>query len=270
MAKRRQGIGSALCGAAGLLAPGIGAAQDMIGLANGAAADAPDQAPALAWMSLVLVCVVLATLAFRWRHRALHQRIRDLEGLVDERTQAIARREEELARLAYFDPLTGLPNQRMFREQLRRLIAGRRRGQGGFTMLLIELDGFREIQAAFGAAVGDALLSALGEQLRGLLRGNDTAARLGGNEFAVLLGQTTEPAAIESACARIVAKLGEPLLVAGHQLNVGASVGVVPCPTGDASPDELWRAADGALNEAKQAGPSTWRWGTAESYTFTA
>ena len=252
-------------GAAGCLAPGACAAAVPIAVP----ADGPP-AQLLAWVAALAIWVALAVLADRWRHRALQRRIGDLEEQLARQTQTVLRREEELARLAYFDPLTGLPNQRMFREHLRRLVAGQRRGQGGFTLLLIELEGFRQVNTSLGSAVGDALLAAVAEQLRGLLRGQDVAARLNGEEFAVLLPQTTEPAAVESACARIVARLGEPLSVAGHHIKVAASVGVVPCPTGDASPDELWRAADSALVKAKEAGPSTWRWGNAESYTFTA
>jgi diguanylate cyclase (GGDEF)-like protein len=194
----------------------------------------------------------------------------ELERLITDRTAELRRSQEQLEQMAYFDSLTGLPNRRMFNEHLRRLIAGRQRGQGGFALLLIDLDGFKPINDTYGHAIGDALLVAIANQLRTLVRDTDLAARLGGDEFAVLLAQTTELSAIESTCARIVTKLGEPLIVAGRSLKIGASIGIVGCPPDGASPDELYRAADTALYQAKQAGRSTWRWGSADTYTFTA
>jgi diguanylate cyclase (GGDEF)-like protein len=213
-------------------------------------------------LALVVGLVQLRTLMLRRRQG-------ELERLVAERTAELRRSQEQLEQLAYFDALTGLPNRRMFNEHLRRLIATQHRGQGGFALLLIDLDGFKPVNDTLGHAVGDALLASIAAQLRTLVRGTDLAARLGGDEFAVLLSQTTDLVSIESTCARIVTKLGEPLVVLGHSVKVGASVGIVPCPNGGATADELYRAADSALYEAKQAGRSTWRWGRAESYTFT-
>jgi diguanylate cyclase (GGDEF)-like protein len=199
----------------------------------------------------------------------LRRRQRELERLVAERTAALQHSQQQLEQMAYFDMLTGLPNRRMFNEQLRRLLAGQQRGQGGFALLLIDLDGFKQVNDTLGHAVGDALLVAIAAQLRQLVRETDLAARLGGDEFAVLLANSTDISAIESSCARIVTKIGEPMVVAGHSVRVGASIGIVPCPARGASADELFRAADSALYQAKQAGRSTWRWGTAEAYSFT-
>lgn len=200
----------------------------------------------------------------------LRKRQGELERLIADRTAELRRSQEQLEQLAYLDPLTGLPNRRAFSEQLRRMIAARQRGQGSFVLLLIDLDGFKPINDTYGHAIGDELLVAIAAQLRTLVRETDMAARLGGDEFAVLLSQPADLHAIESTCARIVTKLGEPVLVAGHSLRVGASIGIVPCPDSGSSPDDLYRAADGALYEAKEAGRCTWRWGKADSYTFTA
>ncbi len=220
-------------------------------------------------LALLLLLALIGSLV-QLRTLFLCRRQGELERLIAERTAELRRSQEQLEQMAYFDSLTGLPNRRMFNEHLRRLISARQRGQGGFALLLIDLDGFKPINDTHGHAVGDALLAAIAGQLRTLVRDTDLAARLGGDEFAVLLGQTTETSAIESTCARIVTKIGEPLIVAGHSVKIGASIGIVPCPQDGASPDELYRAADIALYEAKQAGRGTWRWGKAEAYTFTA
>jgi diguanylate cyclase (GGDEF)-like protein len=214
-------------------------------------------------LGLVIGLVQLRTLFLRKRQV-------ELERLIAERTAELRRSQEQLEQMAYFDSLTGLPNRRMFSEQLRRLIAARARGQGGFALLLIDLDGFKPINDTYGHVVGDALLVAIAGHLRTLVRDTDLAARLGGDEFAVLLSQTTEPSALESTCARIVTKLSEPLIVAGRSLKVGASIGIVPCPHEGITADELYRAADSALYQAKQAGRNTWRWGKADAYTFDA
>lgn len=215
----------------------------------------------LALVGLVGGVVQLRTVVLRRRQV-------ELERLVAERTAALQDSQAQLEQMAYFDLLTGLPNRRMFNEQIRRLLASQARGQGEFALLLIDLDGFKPINDTLGHAVGDALLAAIADQLRVLVRETDMAARLGGDEFAVLLTNPGDRAAIESTCARIVTKLGEPLVVAGHSVRVGASIGIVPCPDGGISPDELYRAADTALYQAKQAGRSTWRWGKTEAYSF--
>lgn len=217
---------------------------------------------------LIVLGLIAGAINLRTVYLRRHQV--ELERLIAERTAELRRSQEQLEQMAYFDSLTGLPNRRMFNEHLRRMIASRQRGQGGFALLLIDLDGFKPINDTYGHAIGDALLVAIAGQLRILVRDTDLAARLGGDEFAVLLSQTTELSAIESTCARIVTKLGEPLIVAGRSVKIGASIGIVACPQDGASPDELYRAADTALYQAKQAGRSTWRWGSADTYTFTA
>ncbi|MFI4982524.1 MAG: diguanylate cyclase domain-containing protein [Nevskiales bacterium] len=220
-------------------------------------------------LALLLLFALIAALV-QLRTLVLRKRQRELERVVAERTAELSQSQEQLEQMAYFDTLTGLPNRRMFNEQLRRLIAAHQRGHGNFALLLIDLDGFKPVNDSLGHAVGDALLVAIAGQLRTLVRETDLAARLGGDEFAILLAQTGDMRSVESTCARIVTKLGEPLIVSGHSVKVGASIGIVPCPTDGASPDELYLAADTALYEAKQAGRNTWRWGKAETYTFTA
>lgn len=208
--------------------------------------------------------------ATRWLDRRRRQRERDLEEMVALRTAELERSREQLESLAYLDPLTNLPNRRQFKAQLRRLLHEQKQGEGQFAMLLIKLDALRHINEIHGHTVGDAALHAVGELLAATVRDTDVACHLSGNEFAILLGKVADSRTIDTICARVMSRLHEPLLVCGNQVQLDAHVGVVPCLEGTANPDDVLNAADNALKEARGTGTNTWRWGVADSFTFTA
>jgi len=218
-------------------------------------------------LALIAGLVQMRLVVLHRRQRDLKTRQVELEKLVTERTAELRRSQEYLEKMAYFDTLTGLPNRRMFNDQLRRTVASHVRGQVDFALLLIDLDGFKTVNDTFGHDAGDALLMAIGEHLTGSIRETDLAARLGGDEFGVLLSQPGSREEIEATCQRIIRKLGEPLYVAGKVVRVGASAGIVTGTDDGATPDELYKAADTALYEAKKAGRNTFRWGRVEART---
>jgi diguanylate cyclase (GGDEF)-like protein len=202
----------------------------------------------------------------------LRQRQRELQRLVAERTAELERRgvelrrsQEQLEQMAYFDSLTGLPNRRMFNDEMRRLIARSQRGQGDFALLLVDLDGFKQVNDVDGHDAGDALLVAVAERLKLLVRETDRVARLGGDEFAVLLSHSDADGGIDATCTRMLASLGEPLPMDGRTIQATASIGVAVCPQEGTSADGLYKSADLALYEAKRAGRNTWRWRLRES-----
>jgi diguanylate cyclase (GGDEF)-like protein len=209
--------------------------------------------------------VHLRTLYLRRRQRELQRLVAERTAELERRTRELRRSQEQLEQMAYFDSLTSLPNRRMFNDELRRLVAQSTRGQGDFALLLVDLDGFKQINDMRGHDVGDHLLATMAQRLAGLMRESDRVARLGGDEFAVLLAQPCSPEAIESACARLLAKLSEPLDLDGTPLQVSASIGVAVCPGEGKSPGALYKAADQALYEAKRAGRNTWRRITSEA-----
>ena len=160
------------------------------------------------------------------------------------------RREDERGFEADHDELTGLLNRRGFFACLRETIAGR---DARVAVLLLDLDGFKEINDTLGHASGDALLRQIGARLRGALRERDEIARLGGDEFAVLVdAPRTKTGDVGEIGRRIRDLLKAPFEVAGLSLQVRASVGVAVFPEHGTTADELLRLADIAMYQAKQ------------------
>lgn len=203
--------------------------------------------------------VHLRTLFLRRRQRELQRLVAERTAELERRTQELRRSQEQLERMAYFDPLTGLANRRMFNDELRRMVAQSARGQGDFALLLLDLDHFKQINDQRGHDVGDSLLVAMAERLASHMREADRVARLGGDEFAVLLAQPCTAEAIEAACTRLLSHVDQPLFLAGESVRISASIGVAICAQQGNSPGALYKAADLALYEAKRAGRNTWR-----------
>jgi diguanylate cyclase (GGDEF)-like protein len=211
--------------------------------------------------ALLLVGLVqLRTLYLRRRQRELQRLVAERTAELEHRGLELRRSQEQLEQMAYFDSLTGLPNRRMFNDELRRLIARSLRAQGDFALLLVDLDGFKQVNDVDGHDAGDALLVAVAERLKSLIRETDSVARLGGDEFAVLLPRTDEDSGIDATCARMLTSMAEPLQMDGRTIKATASIGVAVCPQEGTTADGLYKSADLALYEAKRAGRNTWRW----------
>ena len=166
------------------------------------------------------------------------------------------RGEEQLAYLAYHDPLTGLPNRILIEQQLDLALARARRADGAVALMFVDLDDFKDVNDRLGHAAGDQLLAAIATRLRSVLRDSDVLARHGGDEFLVLLSELeAEPAlAAERVGAKLLDALREPFVIGGAELRTSASIGVSLYP-GDASDTEaLLRHADVAMYQAKGTG----------------
>ena len=159
----------------------------------------------------------------------------------------------ELARL---DHLTGLPNRAVFLEQLDAAVHERVRGRGEtFSVLMLELDRFKNVNDSLGHAAGDALLREVAVRLRSTLRGTDRLARLGGDEFAVI--QSTRGNQRQDSidlAARICKSIAEPFLLPGRQVEVGTSIGIAMVPEHGSEREQLLKKADLALYRSKSAG----------------
>jgi diguanylate cyclase (GGDEF)-like protein/PAS domain S-box-containing protein len=173
------------------------------------------------------------------------------------------RLENDLAHQAFHDGLTGLANRVLFRDRLEQsfLLAGV--GTGAVGVLFVDLDDFKEVNDTLGHAVGDQLLVAVGRRIARAIGTGNTAARMGGDEFAILVGNAADPVVAEQVAARIVAALTAPVEVSDgfggtHIVRGAASVGVATSHDAT-SPTELLRHADLALYLAKGAGKGTWQ-----------
>jgi diguanylate cyclase (GGDEF)-like protein/PAS domain S-box-containing protein len=159
----------------------------------------------------------------------------------------------ELTRQAYHDSLTGLANRSLFRDRLDQALARAGRSGDRLAVVVLDLDGFKQVNDGLGHDAGDDLLKAVAERLAGAVRSVDTLARFGGDEFGVLFDGAN--AQLASALAeRLLATLAEPVSVLGHDLVLGASAGVATHDGGSSSSDDLIRHADVAMYAAKEAG----------------
>jgi diguanylate cyclase (GGDEF)-like protein/PAS domain S-box-containing protein len=166
------------------------------------------------------------------------------------------RDEEQLAFLAYHDPLTGLPNRALVEQQLDLALARARRGESAVALMFVDLDDFKEVNDRLGHAAGDELLTGVAARLRGVLRDTDVLARQGGDEFLVLLSDLNEPPApaAELVGAKLLGALREPFVVGSTELRTGASIGVSLFPDDAADTETLLSHADAAMYRAKGQG----------------
>jgi diguanylate cyclase (GGDEF)-like protein len=152
------------------------------------------------------------------------------------------------------DPLTGLPNRVLFMERLAQAIARNRREAAPFAVILLDLDHFRTINESLGHAAGDALLVAVGQRLVNCSRAGDTVARLGADEFALLIHRVTHAADAARLAERVQAALAAPIDVQGYEVFTSASFGIALESGSAGEPEHLLRSADLALGGAKRAG----------------
>jgi diguanylate cyclase (GGDEF)-like protein len=171
-------------------------------------------------------------------------------------TRRIQRQMEEIEYRAMYDELTGLPNRTLFGDRIHQAILSAKRESQPATVLLLDVDRFREINDTLGHEAGDQLLVEVGHRLRGLLRESDTFARLGGDEFGILL-PTGSVADASLLAERVHESLEEPFSVRGLPLEVGASIGITSYPEHGEDVDTLLQRADVAMYLAKDAHAGT-------------
>lgn len=209
-----------------------------------------------------------------------------LEALVRERTAELKQKmlklqqaEREVAYLAQHDPLTELPNRRFLEAHLAFQINQAKRHGRGLAVISADLDRFKWINDTLGHAAGDTVLKAVAERLRSSLRDCDciargsnapldaelgTVARLGGDEFIVLLTDVARPDEVAVVARRITEVMSEPVLVAGREIAIGASLGIAMQPADGDDPETLLRKADMAMYHAKSSERNAFRFYTDE------
>ena len=162
---------------------------------------------------------------------------------------------DRVARSAELDTLTQLPNRVLLLDRLTHSIATARRHGNRVALLFVDLDNFKHINDTLGHAVGDAALKLVAERLSNSVRAADTVSRHGGDEFLILLSEVAQPQSAGQIAEKVIAALGAPAVVAGHALNVAASIGISIYPEDGEDADALIERADLAMYRAKRQAP---------------
>jgi diguanylate cyclase (GGDEF)-like protein len=171
---------------------------------------------------------------------------------------------ERVTYLAHYDALTTLPNRTLFSDRLGHAIAKTKRSGGTLSVMLLDLDRFKEINDTLGHTAGDEALQAVARMLTPLVREVDTLARLGGDEFAIIVEEEASVGQITLIAERIQKAFAEPLIVQGREFFVTTSIGIAMHPEHARDPDELMQNADVALYRAKEEGRNTYQFYTSE------
>ena len=166
------------------------------------------------------------------------------------------RAEEHLTYLAQYDHLTGLVNRTLFRDRLIQAMARSKRMQQPIGLMLLDLDRFKAVNDTFGHDMGDELLKTVSERLKACVREVDTVARMGGDEFTIILEGVTSEENILMVAKRITESIATPFELKGEHISIGISVGITIYPHDDYPVDELLKHADTAMYRAKQQGGS--------------
>ena len=173
--------------------------------------------------------------------------------------QQLAETNRALEFMTLHDPLTGLPNRRLFMDRLTSAIVHAKRNKGMMALLYMDLDGFKRINDTLGHEAGDTLLKMVADRLTATVRQEDTVARLGGDEFVIVLAEVSRHEAVERLVSKLLLVVAQPYLIAAQQVNITTSIGIAIYPAHSLDKETLLQQADAAMYLAKQAGKNNYR-----------
>lgn len=234
------------CCIVGMHYTGMAAAQFPAGSICGAAYDGISAG----WLALVIIIVTLTILTMALIVSVLDLRMEQRTSML---TSSLAEANQELTYLALHDNLTKLPNRVLLEDRLTQAIQAADGGQGSFALMFMDLDGFKTVNDAFGHHVGDLLLIEVARRLEAAALPKGTLARVGGDEFVMLI-KIAEPADAATLAERALAVVRAPFDVRGHELRVSTSIGIAIYPGDGANQHELLTNADAAMYHSKALG----------------
>lgn len=161
--------------------------------------------------------------------------------------------EEEIRILASFDPLTHLPNRRFFMNEVNRLLGGVD-GLDPCTVLFVDLDNFKDVNDTLGHAIGDKLLCSIALRMRSRMPEKGMVCRFGGDEFVIVVPGKMRRRDCKALAEKLISEISKPMTIDGHQLTVGASIGIAQCPVNGKDYNHLLKVSDVALYDAKARG----------------
>lgn len=166
---------------------------------------------------------------------------------------------EKVLHLAHHDSLTELPNRVLFNDRINQAIAIARREKELIAVLYLDLDGFKLINDTLGHDIGDALLQEAAKRIVACVRNSDTVARMGGDEFTVILCNVKTPESVERVAKKIIESIAYPFELKGNTCSVSVSIGISLYPNDGETPDQLMKLADTTMYKAKQSGKNCYR-----------
>jgi diguanylate cyclase (GGDEF)-like protein/PAS domain S-box-containing protein len=200
--------------------------------------------------NVFLVGVIRDITVRKTREEALERAKQELSESNEELRQSQSR----LHYLANHDPLTGLPNRALFREKLQEAMAWADQTHRVIALLFIDLDGFKQVNDTLGHGVGDQLLKSVAKRLVSCLRASDTVARMGGDEFTVILLGSLQVQQVERVATKVLQTLSQPFTFDGHRVCISGSVGISLYPDPCDTLETMIETADAAMYRAKQSG----------------
>lgn len=208
------------------------------------------------WMAIGIAGATLAILSITLLLSILDVRLESATGKL---AYSLQEANEQLLYQATHDALTNLPNRRLFVDRLQHAIHSSRRSNHHCGVLFLDLDGFKTVNDSLGHAVGDALLKEVTQRIQTQLREEDMVARMGGDEFVVLIEDIKEPNDLATVCLKLLAHIGNPFEISGVSLSVTSSIGIAVFPQDGDTVDILLANADAAMYETKQGGRNSYR-----------
>ena len=224
------------------------------------------------WLAITIAVIALAVLTITTilliYDAHLDSKTRKHNRQLEKANEQLEEVNAQLQHVATHDSLTGLPNRLLLADRLNQAIAQAQRHQHLFAVFIVDLDRFKAINDSLGHLAGDAMLKEVARRLAAALRQADTLARMGGDEFVLILNEITRPEDIETIAAKVLAHITQPMKLSDLELHASASIGISIYPSDGGNPETLLQHADAAMYQAKKGGRNAYRLFTPEMNAF--